>query len=284
MKRENELIIGLGEVGKSLQQVLDCDGYDFKGSAVKREKYEVLHICFPIDEKQQSFFQDVCMYALCFLPDHIVIHSTVPVGMTRAIRGYLRDELPKIVNNVTVTHSPIRGLHPHLTESIRHFVKYYGGPNAEEIAMRYEDEFEIPNFKCTFSSETTEALKLWSTTAFGWSIIFEKAVHDFCERNNVDFNIVYTHATQSYNAGYKVMGQAHFVRPVLDHMGGKIGGHCVISNAGMLEDTLARVLMAFNDTMYSRHVSEHSVKGLQMLWTAQEGVTELEEVKDDDDC
>src|SRR3972149_3514732 len=82
-----DLILGYGEVGKALGEVLgerrEILIHDpKKGHIVKREGEEEidwLHVTFPYSK---SFKDDVCAYWLDFRPKHIVIHSTVPVGTT----------------------------------------------------------------------------------------------------------------------------------------------------------------------------------------------------------
>jgi UDP-N-acetyl-D-mannosaminuronate dehydrogenase len=138
-------------------------------------------------------------------------------------------------------HSPIRGVHPHLAEGICTFEKYFGGERAVEAA----DLFASLGINCitTDKAENTEAMKLWDTTYYGWNIVFEKAVHAYCEEHRLDFDIVYTHANRGYNSGYADLGMDNVQRPVLKHYPGKIGGHCVIPNAKLLGGEIADFIL-----------------------------------------
>lgn len=213
-----QLVIGLGQVGSAVHEVLgSADGHDpFKNIHTTEAGYEVLHVCIPWSEE---FIQDVLHYQDRFLiPSGLtIIHSTVPVGTSEIIGA---------------VHSPIRGVHPHLAAGIRTFVKVFGGPRAEEAAAIFAS-LGITT-RTTSSSRDTEALKLWDTSYYGWNIVYEKLLHQWCEENGVDFNLVYTEGNQTYNDGYTKLGMPNVVRPVLKHYPGPIGGHCVIPNAEIL--------------------------------------------------
>lgn len=208
------LVIGLGEVGSAIQKVLECDGYDINGGLPGVEQYDILHICFPYSE---GFVGYVKAYIETFKPDLVVVHSSVPVG-TCDPQGWV--------------HSPVRGVHPNLEQGVRTFVKYFGGESAEVAA----ESFKRMGVTCivTERAKTTEALKLWDTTAYGIMILLEKEVHAWCVRNNVDFLLSYTEATKTYNEGYAALGRPEVARPYLKHIPGPIGGHCVIPNAELL--------------------------------------------------
>ncbi|MCD6131922.1 MAG: hypothetical protein J7J61_07465, partial [Candidatus Hydrothermae bacterium] len=69
------LIIGAGEVGKSLYKVLKnyhkIDIRDKKNQYLN--KYEILHICFPYSK---SFINYVKKYQNIYNPKYTIIHST----------------------------------------------------------------------------------------------------------------------------------------------------------------------------------------------------------------
>jgi len=197
------IIIGKGEVGTALSKVLGKDDLE----------PEIIHICFPYSD---DFISEVQRYQKLYKPRYTVIHSTVPVGTTTRCKAY---------------HSPIRGVHPHLEEGIRTFVKYLA-PKNEEL----KEYFEKAGIKIKLidKPENTEALKLWSTTQYGRLIELEKEIHKYCKDNNLDFDIVYTGANRTYNKGYEKLGMEHVRRPILKHVEGKIGGHCILQNYKLL--------------------------------------------------
>lgn len=225
------LIIGFGEIGKAMKSVLTDK---FNVFVIDKDqhaegRYSVIHICFPYND---SFVQQVNDYAKTYLSDGglVIIHSTVKIGTTKLCQD--------------AVHSPVRGVHPFLEDGLRTFVKYIGGSRAQEAA----DVFTSLGIKTKISlrSENTEALKLWDTTYYGWNIIFEKAVFDFCNAHDLDFDLIYSEANTTYNQGYTDLGMPHVSRPVLQHASGAIGGHCVIPNCSLLDHDVCKIILEEN--------------------------------------
>lgn len=227
------LIIGKGEVGKSLYRVLkNSHSTSIKDKPIpgshekgKKVKYEIIHICFPYFK---GFEKEVRKYQKEYGPKYTIIHSTVPIGTSRKCRSF---------------HSPIRGTHPNLTKSIRTFVKYLG-PNSQEVKIYFERAGI--KIKMLDKSETTELLKILSTTYYAWNIIFCKEVNKICKKYNLDINQVYTEPNKTYNQGYKKLARANVIRPILKPTFGQIGGHCLIQNCKLLKSEITRVILKFN--------------------------------------
>lgn len=223
-----QLVIGVGEIGSAIKQILDCDGYDeFKKMTEVENEYDVLHICFPYND---DFIHQVKAYQKRFNPVLTIIHSTVPIGTSEILRS---------------VSSPVRGVHPHLYEGVKTFVKFFGGEKSRTAAKLFSNV----GIKTQThpDSRTTEAMKLWDTTMYGFNIILEKAIHEYCEKNNLDFDIIYTQANQTYNDGYRELGMPQFQKYVLNHRDGKIGGHCVIPNCDLLESWVAELIKNKNN-------------------------------------
>lgn len=221
----SNLVVGLGEVGQALQIILKCDGYDTKSYGLnKLEKhYDILHICIPYSEE---FIETVQNYQQRFTPIHTIIHSSVPIGTSRQCRA---------------VHSPIRGIHPNLEEGIRTFTKYFGGEGAMFCAQLFQSK-GIEKIRIATKSEDTEALKLWDTTIYGLNILIEKEIYNFCQKNNLNYDLIYGHANNSYNVGYEELSHPEFKKYTLEHREGPIGGHCIIPNAKLLDSPLAKLL------------------------------------------
>lgn len=229
----SHLIIGIGEVGSALRTILNADAHDPHKEiwAQEDEKYDFVHIAFPFDT---DFSEKVNRYKKVFLkPEGIlVIHSSVAVGISDMCEA---------------VHSPIRGVHPKLELGIRTFVKYFGGPRAAEAAK----EFKIRGMdvKVFESAKITEAMKLWDTTQYGAMILLQKEIKEWCDKNGVDFESVYTEANKTYNEGYRRLSRHEVVRPYLKDIPGKIGGHCVIQNAALLDSPTPKQLIHKNATL-----------------------------------
>lgn len=217
----SSLVIGTGEVGSAIAKILGCEGID-KNQQASQKTYKFLHICFPYTE---NFIEYVKAYQDEYSPDCTIIHSSIPLGTTRKLNA---------------THSPIRGIHPHLEEGIRTFVKYFAGEGSE-MAMEL---FQSKGIKCTWVAdvETVEAMKIWDTTMYGLNILIEKEMYKYCQKNGLNFDILYTHSNLTYNEGYEKLGHPEFKKYVLKHMEGPIGGHCIKENARLLDNYLAKLL------------------------------------------
>lgn len=244
MKKNKTLIVGYGEIGSSLCEVLetvyDVEVHDpAKNNLALMEKYDVMHICFP---PSKNFVKLVKHYQKTFKPTYTVIHSTVPVGTSRMLKAY---------------HSPVRGVHPNIAEGIKTFVKYLA-PKSEYLT-KYFKKAGI-NIHQVDDSRTTESLKIWDTTYYGWNIAFEKLLHEWCKENKIDYNIVYSHANNSYNEGYKKLGRPEVVRPVLKHMDGGIGGHCVINNLALFKSPIGEFIKKHNERFKMPKVRKGSSK------------------------
>lgn len=218
----NSLIIGFGEVGKALYNVLkpyyNCGWRDkdiFGGEQIVFTNTDIMHICFPFTEK--DFVADTMLYMTEYEPKYTVIHSTVPVGTSKTLKA---------------THSPIRGKHPFLEDGIRRMVKFVGGANADEVA-KY---FMKADIRCIVvrNSDTTELGKILSTNYYAACIEFVKEAERICQRNEVPFHEAFTLFQQTYNEGWLRLGHAEFMRPVLQPLQGKLDGHCLYPNLKLL--------------------------------------------------
>ena len=152
---KKHLIIGAGEVGKSLYNVLGPH-YDIAirdKDEEARGEFDVLHICYPLFE---NFVNVTKKYIEEYKPELVIVHSTVPVGTTRKI-------------GALAVHSPIRGVHPRLEEGIKMFVKYFGGEKAKEAA-RYFSDTGIKT-RILDKPETTDLLKIFRHTYHGLEIV-----------------------------------------------------------------------------------------------------------------
>ncbi len=211
------LIIGNGEIGKALFNILSKA---YKSRIIDREPedsplVEIMHICFPYSDKFRS---EVKRYQNIYNPKITVIHSTVPVGTSKSLK---------------TCHSPVMGIHPYLEESLRTFVKFVGGRDADEVAG-YFKQAGLKVQICR-KSETTELAKLMDTLYYGVSIEFAKEAESLCIEYKVPFAEAYTLWNRAYNEGYEGLGRKEVIRPILQPIQRKIGGHCVIPNLDMIK-------------------------------------------------
>lgn len=237
MEKHTHLIVGYGEVGKGLHGVItNAQVYDpFQGIAnfSNNEAPDVMHICYPYFKDEDARFRtSIVEYQNKFNPKITIVHSTVPIGTCDALG---------------VVHSPIRGVHPELTKGIQTFTKYFGGKQSYEAAMIFAElGIGVMHFD---KASITEAIKLWDTTQYGWMIILEKMIYDWCKANGFSDKEawdIYGQANYDYNVGYARLGRKDVQRPFLKHMEGVIGGHCVIPNLELLNSEICGIIKELN--------------------------------------
>ncbi len=229
-------ILGYGEIGKAIARF-------YKDPLIKDlarddglEGADILHICIPFSK---DFIKIVSREIREINPKLTIIHSTVALKTTKKLAS---------VFSGMVVHSPVRGVHPNLYEGIKTFVKYIGADNkkAAKMAEAHLNGLGIKT-KIFYPSTTTEALKLWDTTQYGWFIILNKEIKKWCDKNGIDFGAVYTEANRTYNDGYKKLGREEVQRPCLKYMPGPLGGHCVLPNCRILDSEIAKMILKKNN-------------------------------------
>jgi len=221
MRKQLIGIIGYGEIGKAIAKFYDNPRIKDLNRNDGLWGIDILHICFPYNK---HFVEIVKREIAELKPNLTIIHSTVAPGTTKKIGGM-------------IVHSPIRGTHPDLHESIKTFIKYVGA-DSKKAARHAREHFEqlgIPS-KTFMPSETTEIGKLLSTTYYGLCIAFHGEAKKLCDKYNVDFNQAITHFNKTYNRDYPKLGKPKVIRPILfPPENNKIGGHCIIPNAKLLK-------------------------------------------------
>ena len=220
----NSAVMGYGEVGKAVRSFYADPLIIEKDTQPEKQKVEVLNVCIPYSEE---FEEQVGKAIEKYEPELVIIHSTVKVWTTKMLYEKYKN----------VVHSPIRGVHPHLAESIETFVKFIGADN-KELGLKAQAHLTSLgiNSEIMMPSGNSELGKEASTTAYGSAIEVHRYFNELCEKLGLDFDKVMTRFTETYNQGYKDMGMPNVVRPVLYPPKGKLGGHCIIPNAQMLED------------------------------------------------
>jgi UDP-N-acetyl-D-mannosaminuronate dehydrogenase len=235
-----KLVIGMGEVGKAVQQVYGGDGYDIQQSEIPPCHYDVLHLCYP-DSGGQLFVNSARDYEHQFKPKLVIIHSTVQVGTTRKL-------------GEKYVHSPVCGRHGSggLVKGMQSFRRFVGGicpiGRLAAIQLLAVNERELGRPVNAGDPENTELAKLLDTTYLGWCVMFEKESARICEEQGADPYVVYSWWNAEYNDGYGRLGESRFIRPILDPMPGPIGGHCVIPNAHLLDSWLTKTIIERNET------------------------------------
>jgi UDP-glucose/GDP-mannose dehydrogenase family, central domain len=208
------LVVGLGEVGRPLLEVLggahraegrDVEDRDFHG-------VQVLHLCFPFGP---DFVPAASGYISRYRPEVAVVNSTVVPGTTRSIQE---------ATGVPTVYSPVRGKHTRMTEELRRYRKFVAGSSAAAVCM-VEGHFSAAGMITQRMSplEALELAKLLETSYFGVLVAWAQEMDRFADSVAVD-----------YWETLAFFEEIDF----LPHVGfepGFIGGHCVMPNLALLE-------------------------------------------------
>jgi hypothetical protein len=217
MRNEKTLIVGIGEVGGALAQVLECVQPVLRLDLEPQEFADpigVMHLCFPYISRHQ-FESAAADYIKRFSPHLTIVNSTVVPGTVRSIAGR---------TGTRVAYSPIRGKHAKMVQDLLHYTKLVAAP-ASEMAELAEEHFRNAGFKTRRFSrvETLELAKLAETTYFGVLIAFAQELNRLADKAGADFS-----------EALDFFDEIEFL-PRTRYFPGFIGGHCVIPNIHLLE-------------------------------------------------
>ncbi len=233
MTEKKTLVVGIGEVGGPLAQVLESNG------PVLRHDLEplnfddpigVMHICIPFRESG-PFCAIVADYVRRFAPELTIINSTVIPGTTRMVEQ---------MTGRSVCYSPVRGKHVEMASAMRTYRKFVAGsdPAAVDRAENHFREAGLVTQRMS-SPEALELAKLAETTYFGVIIAFAQELNRYAAGVGVD-----------YGELPEFFKEINFL-PRAAYYPGFIGGHCVIPNINLLlkvaDSTLLRAILASND-------------------------------------
>jgi len=228
-------ILGYGEIGKAVARFYQNKKKfklllkDLNFDQFVNKKIDILNVAIPCFSEKQ-FIETIARVIKKNKPNLVIIHSTIIPGMTKKI---IQKTKTRIV------HSPVRGVHPKLYQGIKTFIKFIGTENIKvgKMAKKHFQQIGIKNVKILKPAVATELNKLVDTTYYAHCIIFTDYVEQLLQKHKVPFN-AFEEFNLSYNDGYKKLGKLNVVRPTLyppSKTGRKIGGHCQIPNAKILE-------------------------------------------------
>jgi len=258
MPREKVLVVGLGEVGRALFELLKESGkfyvYGFDidegkmrsivGDVKLPKVFDVMHVCYPCSD-QENFVKVTVDYMRRFKPKLTIIDSTVAPGTTQKIFEETRS---------LVVHSPVRGMHKSLEamkRDIMFWSKYVGGatPEAAELAKRHFEELGL-RVKVLRSPVETELAKLFETIYRAWMIACFQEMHRISRHFGADFDEVVDMIEDIH--------RVHFNKPL--HYPGVIGGHCLIPNTELLlkvyDSEFLRLILKSNEKRKKEIMSE----------------------------
>ncbi len=233
MTKETVLLMGLGEIGRTLFELLkekdsfavyglDLDETKMRAAGQDRSKLpnevDTMHVCLPC-KNQDNFVDTVASYAKKFKPKLLIINSTVPPGTTKKVQQSCK---------CLVAHSPARGVHKspkHMKWEMKRWTKYVGGADekASEAACKHFEKMGL-KVKTLKSCAETELAKLFETTYRAWMIACFQEMHRISRNFEADFDDVVDFLEDTH--------RIRLDRPIM--FPGYIGGHCLIPNTELL--------------------------------------------------
>lgn len=233
MTEQKVLVVGLGEVGRPLFELLresgkfavfgvDIDETKMRAIAQSPNmlptELQVMHVCITCSV-EEKFVDTVTNYEKQFKPDLTIINSTVPPGTTMSVHKR---------SDCLVAHSPIRGVHAsdeQMKRELKRYTKYVGGSTAEaaEAAKQHFQKLGLKT-KVLKSCLETELAKLFETTYRCWMIVCFQEMHRIARCCGADFNDAIDFIEDTH--------RERFDRPLM--YPGVIGGHCLIPNTELL--------------------------------------------------
>jgi UDP-N-acetyl-D-mannosaminuronate dehydrogenase len=236
-----DIILGMGEVGKTLFDLLvergfNCIGIDMDKSKCKNysekstiQNPEYLHVCLP---GELTEFVDITSNWISKIEGLkvVLVHSTVKPGTTKNIQEK---------SKVPVLFSPVRGVHKRFLEDIKKYTKFIASDEKQidqKIKSDLEKRFQKVDWMST--TKTAELAKiLVDTTYYGWLINYAQITKMICEKEGIDFDEMWKFADEIHEN----LGNRPKMYP------GIIGGHCVIPNLSLVENENLDIIKKINE-------------------------------------
>jgi UDP-N-acetyl-D-mannosaminuronate dehydrogenase len=236
------LVIGLGEVGKPLKEVLS-EHYEVVGVDIDPVEYhdrcEVMHICFPF--QIPDFVGQCAAYIHKYNPELTIIDSTISPGCTRAV--YQK-------TGRAIAYSPVRGKHARMKQELMQYAKFVGGIDPQS-SQKAAEHFQSVGMKTQIlsSPEAVELAKLTETTYFGLLISWAQELERYCDQLSLNYEEIVSF--------YDEIGYLPRVR----FFPGVIGGHCVMPNIEILKTMFkSDLLLGIEKSNESKKLRDKGVK------------------------
>ena len=221
-----DVILGMGEVGSTLFDLLSERGFDCIGKDIVKSKEKntdrpikepkFLHVCL---SGELEAFEKITLDEIKKLdkPNTVIIHSTVKPGTTKKIQEK---------TSVPIFYSPVRGVHSRFLEDMKRYTKFVASDLAvsEEIKSYIKQRFQ--KIQWMSNTKTAEFAKiLVDTSYYGWLINYAQITEMICKKEKIDFDEMWKFADEIQ----QFLGNRPKMFP------GIIGGHCVMPNLNLID-------------------------------------------------
>tara|TARA_Y100000817_G_scaffold292186_1_gene264232 strand:+ start:2730 stop:3482 length:753 start_codon:yes stop_codon:yes gene_type:complete len=240
---KKDVVAGLGEIGlpifKVFSKIYPTFGYDIDKNLMpnnpkKIESYSVrfLHICIPFNK---FFLPNTLKLNKKFVPDCIVIHSTVKPETTKKLQKRI---------NIPVIYSPTRGVHKRMIHDLKRYTKFFAlddsMKNSLSCSRNYANLLKKSGIKSNkiSNSVTLELSKIiCDTSYYGWLINYAQMSKMIADKYAVDYDEMWTFSDEIH----KFLGNRPKMFP------GFIGGHCVIPNLELINENSLNSINQINN-------------------------------------
>jgi len=250
MNKTKDIVIGLGEIGKPLLQLLSKKdltiGYDINSKLMDTKQFQkfkkletrFLHVCIPFTN---NFEKNVIKFFKKFHPKIIVIHSTIKPNTTKIIQ----QQLP-----IPILYSATRGVHKRMISDLKKYVKFFSleknAPNKELASKKFVLVMKRAKIKTKKMSNplTLELAKIICDTSYlGWLINYAQISNMVAIKHGVNYDEMWSFSDEIH----KFLGDRPKMYP------GFIGGHCVIPNLDLIHNQTLDLIKQMNNN-YLRKV------------------------------
>ena len=242
---KKDVVVGIGEVGKPILKLLSKGnivvGFDTDPNLMDKKKFErhknlktsFLHIAIPVTSK---FINNILDLYKKFLPECIVIHSTIKPGTTEE----LQRKLP-----IPIIYSATRGVHKRMAYDLKRYTKFFvissNAPRGKWASTRYVKLLKHCGVKTKKMSkpETLELAKIICDTSYlGWLVNYAQLSNMIAIEHGVNYDEMWSFTEEIQ----KFLGNRPKMYP------GHIGGHCVIPNLGLLDNQTLNIIKKLNSS------------------------------------
>jgi len=245
---KKDVVVGLGEIGKPILKLFSRTetivGYDLDKNLMNLNKFKqlqnystsFLHIAIPVNSKFQSNIMKVYKD---FVPECIVIHSTIGPGTTEKLQKKL---------DIPIIYSATRGVHKRMLKDLKRYTKFFSisknAPRKKWAVSNFRSKFQKTGVKTKKMSkpETLELAKIICDTSYlGWLVNYAQISNNIAK----EFNVNYDEMWEFSDEIHKILGNRPKMYP------GFIGGHCVIPNLELIHNQTLDLISKMNNT-YAR--------------------------------
>ncbi len=241
---KKDVVAGIGEIGKPILKLLSKQnitvGFDLNPDLMDQRKFQryknlqtsFLHITIPVTGK---FINNVLKLDKKFQPECIVIHSTIKPGTTKKLQEKL---------SIPVIYSATRGIHKRMIYDLKRYTKFFviseNAPRGKWASSRFVKLMKRCGIKTKKMSkpETLELAKIICDTSYlGWLVNYAQLSNKIAIEHGVDYDEMWSFSDEIH----KLLGNRPKMYP------GYIGGHCVIPNLKLINDSTLSIINDMNN-------------------------------------